>query len=226
MNTALTFKSVSKCFAVKADSQRYALNDVNLEVKNGRRLAIVGRSGSGKSTLLHLAAGIDLPTAGQIFVDGRELSSMSEAERTVFRRDHVGIVFQFFYLLPHLSLEENLALPDMIAGEPYAEYVDRVDALLEKVGLVDRKHDPVQQLSGGEMQRVAICRALIRRPKLLLADEPTGNLDDVTGRSVMDLMLRLVEEEQSTLIFVTHSSELAAVADEVCEIKNGRIESR
>jgi ABC-type lipoprotein export system ATPase subunit len=184
----------------------------------------VGRSGSGKSTLLHLAAGIDVPTQGRITVLGSPLSTLSESARTLLRRDAVGLVFQFFYLLPHLSVRDNVALPALIAGDKPGHFEPRIAQLLDCVGLRDRAHDRVQKLSGGEMQRVAICRALLRRPQLLLADEPTGNLDDENGRRVMALMLSLVEAEGSTLIFVTHSREVASLADEVWHLHSGILE--
>ena len=147
---------------------------------------------------------------------------MNERERTRFRRNDVGLVFQFFHLMPHLSVRENVALPELIAGTRPAEFEPRVRNLLDRVSLADRENDSVQKLSGGEMQRVAICRALIRQPKLLLADEPTGNLDDETGRAVLDLMLQLVKDEGTTLVFVTHSAEMADKADTVWSLHSGR----
>lgn len=219
--TALAFDAVWKGYDTLGSGQRDVLRDITFEVPPGRRIAIVGRSGSGKSTLLHLAAGIDVPTRGEIAVLGRSLSMLSEAERTMIRRDAVGLVFQFFYLMPHLSVRDNVALPALIAGDKPKQFEPRVAQLLDRVGLRDRAHDRVQKLSGGEMQRVAICRALLRRPKLLLADEPTGNLDDENGQRVMALMLSLVEEEGSTLIFVTHSRDVAGMADEVWHLQSG-----
>jgi ABC-type lipoprotein export system ATPase subunit len=201
-----------------------ALREVSFELAAGRRVAIVGRSGSGKSTLLHLAAGVDLPTSGEVAVGGRNLGSLSDGARTRLRRDEIGLVFQFFHLLPHLSVADNVALPELIAGRRPAVFVPRVRQLLGRVGLADRSGDSVERLSGGEMQRVAICRALLRRPRLLLADEPTGNLDDESGRAVMDLMLELSAEEGSTLLVVTHSRELAALADETWHLSSGVLE--
>lgn len=204
--------------------RRDVLRDISFAVPSGKRIAIVGRSGSGKSTLLHLAAGIDVPTQGEITVQGHALSALSEADRTMLRRDVVGLVFQFFYLMPHLSVRDNVALPALIAGDKPGQFESRVAQLLDRVGLGDRAHDRVQKLSGGEMQRVAICRALLRQPKLLLADEPTGNLDDENGRRVMALMLSLVEEEGSTLMYVTHSRDVASMADEVWHLQSGVLE--
>ncbi len=187
----------------------------------GRRIAVVGRSGSGKSTLLHLAAGIDVPSEGEVLVDGRSLARLSDRARTLLRREAIGLVFQFFHLLPQLSVRDNVALPELIAGGRPAAFEPRIRELLERVGLADRAGDAVQQLSGGEQQRVAICRALLRRPRLCLADEPTGNLDDASGRLVMDLMLALAAEEGSTLLYVTHSREFAALADETWQLQSG-----
>lgn len=221
----LAFQNVSKTYDTYAAGSKYALRDVSFVLPGGRKVAIVGRSGSGKSTLLHLAAGIDVPSAGHVRLDDVDLSHLSEGERTRRRRDLVGLVFQFFYLLPHLSVWENVVLPELIAGARPRQFRDRASELLCRVGLQDRAPDAVQRLSGGEMQRIAICRALLRRPRLLLADEPTGNLDDATGRAVMDLLVRLVDEERGTLVYVTHSREAAALADEVWELHSGVLQT-
>ena len=203
---------------------RFALRDVSFQLPHGTKVAIVGRSGSGKSTLLHLAAGIDVATEGRITVQGRDLARLSERERTLLRRSEIGLVFQFFHLLPHLSVSENVALPALIASDRASDFEPRVMDLLEGVALADRARDAVQKLSGGEMQRVAICRALLRRPRLLLADEPTGNLDDETGRQVMELLLDLVSQEGTTLLYVTHSREVVALADAVWTLHSGVLE--
>jgi len=221
---ALSFRDVSKSYSDVGSGGIAALDNVSFDVTAGDTIAIVGRSGSGKSTLLHLAAGIDLPSSGSVKAFGRDLATMTERERTRFRRDDIGLVFQFFHLMPHLSVRENVALPELIAGTKASVFEQRVRQLLERVGLADRAADTVQKLSGGEMQRVAICRALIRQPRLLLADEPTGNLDDATGRSVMDLLLQLVQDEGATLVFVTHSSEMAGRANKVWSIQSGKLE--
>lgn len=219
---ALSFEGVSKAYDAGV-GLRYALRGVSFVVEPGRKVAVVGRSGSGKSTILHLAAGIDVPTEGVVRVGQRDLSTLSEDARTKLRRDGIGLIFQFFYLMPHLPVEDNVALPAMIAGEKTGLYRPRVRELLERVELADRAGDPVQKLSGGEQQRVAICRALLRRPGLLLADEPTGNLDDENGRRVMNMMMDLVEDEGATLVYVTHSREFAALADEVWELHSGEL---
>jgi len=220
----LQFDRVSKQYQNAGRVTRPAVHDVSFTLAPGTTLSIVGRSGSGKSTLLHLAAGIDVPTSGRVLLAGQDLSRIGERQRTLLRREHVGLVFQFFYLLPHLSLLENIALPEWIAGRTTPQVRARVMELLERVDLADRAHDRVQKLSGGEMQRVAICRALIRRPALLLADEPTGNLDDENSRIVMELLLQLAREEQSTLVYVTHSTELAALAAQTWHLHSGQLE--
>ncbi|MDE2886877.1 MAG: ABC transporter ATP-binding protein [Gemmatimonadota bacterium] len=219
---ALSFENVSKAYDAGV-GMRYALRGVSFVVEPARKVAVVGRSGSGKSTLLHLAAGIDVPTGGMVKVGDRDLSALTEEARSKLRRDEVGLIFQFFYLMPHLPVADNVALPAMIAGEKPRSYRPRVMELLERVELGDRAGDPVQKLSGGEQQRVAICRALLRRPGLLLADEPTGNLDDDNGRRVMALMMELVDHEGATLVYVTHSREFAALADEVWELHSGEL---
>ena len=220
---ALQFDDVTKTYPTAGAGSRHALDHVSFAIPEGRVVAVVGRSGSGKSTLLHLAAGIDLPTSGTVSAFGRSVAAMHDAERTRYRRATIGLVFQFFHLLPHLTVFENLILPALIAGEDRSVFAPRATVLLERMGLADRATDAIGQLSGGEMQRVAIGRALMRQPKLVLADEPTGNLDDATGRTVMELMLGLVRESGATLICVTHSREAAAYADETWEIRSGRL---
>ncbi|MCY4487106.1 MAG: ABC transporter ATP-binding protein [Deltaproteobacteria bacterium] len=222
---ALSFNNVSKVYDGAGSAERYALRDVTFDIAAGKTVAIVGRSGSGKSTLLHLAAGIDVPSRGSVAVYGAALNGLGETERTRLRRRDIGFVFQLFHLLPHLTVRDNVALPDLIAGTRERDYRERVAALLERVALPDRADDPVAGLSGGEMQRVAICRALLRRPRLLLADEPTGSLDDASGQVVMDLMLRMVAEEGATLVYATHSRELAAMADRTLRLHSGILEA-
>ncbi len=221
---ALAFQGVSKIYETEGGGRLAALDDVSFAVEAGRIVSIVGRSGSGKSTLLHLAAGIDIPTRGDVAVDGQSLSGLSEEARTLLRRNEIGLIFQFFYLIQHLSVYDNVALPSMIAGDRSKDVERRVMDLLDRVGMAGRSREHVQKLSGGEMQRVAICRALLKKPRLLLADEPTGNLDDENGSLVMDLMLSLAREENSTLIYVTHSPVFAQLADEMWEIHSGRVD--
>ncbi len=220
-DSALSFEEVWKSYPQVDGRQLHALRGVTARVEPGVRVAIIGRSGSGKSTFLHLAAGIDEPSRGEVSILGSRLSEMSDHQRTLQRREKIGLVFQFFHLLPHLDVLDNVVLPALIAGDRRRDYEPRARELLERVGLGDRTRETVEKLSGGEMQRVAICRAMLRRPSLLLADEPTGNLDDETGRRVMELLLRLVEDEASTLIYVTHSLQLAALADQTWSLHSG-----
>ncbi|MEE8350305.1 MAG: ABC transporter ATP-binding protein [Acidobacteriota bacterium] len=222
--SALIFRRVSKIYESVPGDGRFALRDVSFSISAGEKIAIMGRSGSGKSTLLHLAAAIDVPSQGEVLISDHNLSALSERARTLLRRRDIGLIFQFFYLLPHLSVAENVALPEFIAGGSASECEDRVVELLDGVGLLDRQNDNIQELSGGETQRVAICRALLRRPKLLLADEPTGNLDDENSQRVMNLMLDLASKERSTLVYVTHSPELASLADQVWHLQSGVLE--
>jgi ABC-type lipoprotein export system ATPase subunit len=221
---ALSFEEVWKSYPQLDRRELHALRGVTARVELGAKVAIIGRSGSGKSTFLHLAAGIDEPSRGEISILGSRLSELSDYERTLQRREKIGLVFQFFHLLPHLDVLDNVVLPALIAGDQRSDYEPRARELLGRVGLGDRSGETVEKLSGGEMQRVAICRAMLRRPSLLLADEPTGNLDDDTGRRVMELLLRLVEDEASTLIYVTHSRELAALADQTWSLHSGVLE--
>tara|TARA_Y100000588_G_scaffold47651_1_gene44905 strand:+ start:3019 stop:3699 length:681 start_codon:yes stop_codon:yes gene_type:complete len=224
MNThALEFRNVSKVYETDGGDRLAALDEVSFVIEPGKTVAIVGRSGSGKSTLLHMAAGIDIPTSGDVSIDGQLLADLSEGDRTLLRRNRIGLIFQFFYLMQHLSVYDNVALPSMIAGDAPGLVEPRVMELLERVGMADRSRDRVQKLSGGEMQRVAICRALLKRPRLLLADEPTGNLDDENGRMVMELILSLAREENGTLIYVTHSPDFAGMADETMQIHSGKV---
>lgn len=219
----LRFDHVSKHYSQPSGDVLKALDDVSFSIAAGKKLAITGRSGSGKSTLLHLAAGIDVPSSGAVSLLGRDLGGLTERERTLARRDDIGLVFQFFYLLPHLTVWENVSLPGWIAADRSIETRGR--ELLERVGLAQHASQSASKLSGGEMQRVAICRALLRKPKVLLADEPTGNLDDENSEVVMDLLMKLVDEEGGALLYVTHSDEQASRADERLSLHSGKLQT-
>lgn len=199
------------------------LDDVSLEVPAKQFLAIVGPSGSGKSTFLGLIAGLDTPTAGSISLDGVELTGLSEDELARLRRKKIGYVFQSFHLIPTLTSLENVAVPLELDGDPAA--AAHALALLQSVGLGPRAHHYPVQLSGGEQQRVAVARAFANRPTILLADEPTGNLDSATGSQVIELLIRLNHDQGCTLVLVTHDPELAAHADRVVRLRDGRIAS-
>jgi len=223
MEPILALDRVTKVFPDAAGRDRVVLDAVTWCVDTPKSIAITGPSGAGKSTLLHLIAGIDVPTSGSVLLLGRDLAALSDAERTLLRRDGIGFVFQFFHLLPHLSTEENVALPALIAGRRVADVRSRVRELLARVGLADRARDLAGTLSGGEMQRVAICRALLRKPRILLADEPTGNLDRESGAAVMHELMQLVGAENMTLVTVTHSAPLAALAHERWQLESGAL---
>ena len=203
--------------------ERPVLTGLDLRVDAGECVALLGRSGSGKSTLLNLMAGIDLPDSGEILIQGRNLTRLPEKERTLFRRRHIGFVYQFFNLIPTLTAAENIALPLELNALPEERIEARVAELLGQVGLADRGAAFPDQLSGGEQQRIAIARALAHRPVLILADEPTGNLDAATGGSVLQLLTGLARGTAQTLIMVTHNLEVANSADRVIRLERGVI---
>ena len=203
----------------------HALDHVSLTIEGHEFIAVVGPSGCGKSTLLHLIAGLDRPTAGEIVVDGLSLTTADDAALTQFRRRQLGLVFQFFNLLPTMNVLENVSLPLLLQGVPIAESTARAAELLVLVGLTERATHFVHQLSGGEQQRTAIARALVHRPSLLIADEPTGNLDTASAGRVLELLRRIAAKELTTLIVVTHSEEVAAAAARRIEMRDGRIVS-
>jgi len=200
----------------------HALQGVNLNVERGEFLAIVGRSGCGKSTLLNLLGGMDRPSGGEVLVDGKNVASLDERGLTLYRRQTVGIVFQFFNLMPLLSATENAALPGLLSGKPKRDTLARARELLVSVGLEHRLDQSASLLSGGEMQRVAVARALINDPQLILADEPTGNLDSTSANAVLDALSTLARENGKTVVMVTHSREAAAIADTTREMIDGQ----
>ncbi|GFO69567.1 ABC transporter ATP-binding protein [Geomonas limicola] len=216
-------RGVSKNYS-EGERERLVLKDATLEISRGEWLFLLGKSGSGKSTLLNLVSGIDLPEHGEILIEGRPINRLSERERTLFRREKIGFIFQSYNLIPTLTVAENLLLPLELLGELTRQRRAEGLALLEQVGLADRAQSYPDRLSGGEQQRVAIARALVHRPLLLLADEPTGNLDADTGREVLELFERLLRPTACTLVLVTHSSEVARLADRLCRIRDGHLE--
>lgn len=201
------------------------LSGASLEVSSGETVAIIGRSGAGKSTLLHVLGGLDRPEAGEVFVGGRGLYALSAARRTRLRAEAIGFVFQAYHLLPEMDIAENVMLPGMALGRHSRRTLRaRAEALLERVGLAHRlRHTPLE-LSGGEQQRVAIARALMNEPPVILADEPTGNLDAKTGDQVLSLLFELVKERQAVLVMVTHSPATAARCDRVLTLREGVLE--
>jgi putative ABC transport system ATP-binding protein len=208
---------------VEGESEHVVLRGASAVVGRGELAVLLGRSGSGKSTLLNLLAGIDLPTAGEVVIDGVPLSRLPERARTLFRRDHIGFVFQFFNLIPTLTVEENLLLPLELKGLTGEEERRRALALLGEVGLAGRARSFPDRLSGGEQQRLAVARALVHDPLLVLADEPTGNLDLDTGLEVLDLLDRLTRRAGKTMVMVTHSPEVIGIADRVFRIEGCRL---
>jgi putative ABC transport system ATP-binding protein len=215
-------RGVTKAYR-EGGAERVVLRGVDGSIRRGELCVLIGRSGSGKSTLLNLIGGIDVPTAGEIVVDGLPLARATEARRTLFRRHHVGFVFQFFNLIPTLTVDENLRLPLELNGRPRDAARARVGALLDEVGLADRGDAFPEQLSGGEQQRVAVARALVHEPLLVLADEPTGNLDLDTGRQVLDLLDRLTRRAGRTMVMATHSPEVVGLADRIFRLQDGRL---
>ena len=200
-----------------------ALNNLNLQIAAGEFVAITGKSGCGKSTLLHIIGGLEPVSHGQVFLDGHDLARLPEPELTRFRRDRVGVVFQSFNLLPLLSLEENVALPRVLQGAPYAQAQREAVHWLAEVGLSARRAHKPHQVSGGEMQRAAIARALMNQPAVILADEPTGNLDSVTTAQILELFSHLNRRWAKTLILVSHAPEAGQAADRVLRLQDGRL---
>lgn len=209
-----------------ADTRHPVLADVSLNIGRGESVALLGRSGSGKSTLLNLISGIDMPDAGSVSVDGLELTTLTEHKRTLFRREHIGFIYQFFNLVPSLTAQENIEFTLELNGIPAGESTKRVLSLMEELGIADKAARYPSQLSGGEQQRVAIARALIHKPKIVLADEPTGNLDARTGQAILGLLHKMLKEQNSTLLLVTHSLEVANSTKRIVTLEDGRLEER
>ncbi len=210
----------------EAGTKHVVLQDVSLNITQGESVALLGRSGSGKSTLLNLISGIDMPDAGKVKVDDLDLTALNEHRRTLFRRKHIGFIYQFFNLVPSLTAQENIEFTLELNGFTASEISPRVKALMEELDIADKAERYPAQLSGGEQQRVAIARALIHQPKLVLADEPTGNLDARTGKAILQLMHKLLKEHHSTLLLVTHSLEVASSADRIITLENGCLQER
>ena len=220
--TILELEGVSKRYEGGAPAVE-AVRDVSLTLESGAFAALMGPSGCGKSTLLHLCGAMDLPSAGRVRIEGREINQLTEEGLTALRRERLGFVFQFFNLLPTLTVQENVELPLLLAGRRGEEGATRARALLEQVQLGHRLGHYPAQLSGGEMQRAAIARAIIHQPALLIADEPTGNLDSVNGENVLSILQRLNRESGLTILLATHSEEIAATAHRVLRMKDGRM---
>ncbi len=216
----LKCEGVSKIYG-EGDTQVKALDNVSFTVEKGEFVSIIGPSGSGKSTLLHILGGVDKPTAGKVFVDGTDMHALKEDKLAVFRRRQIGLVYQFYNLMPVLNIDENIALPHLLDGRELDQ--ERLDQVVEHLGLTDRRKNLPNQLSGGQQQRVSIGRALYSRPTILLADEPTGNLDRKTGEEIIALLKESNKSQGQTLILITHDEGLAMQADRIISLEDGRI---
>ncbi len=199
------------------------LKDINLEIKEGEFVSIMGPSGSGKSTLLYLIGGLDKPSSGTIRVKGREIAGLKDSEESRLRRQEMGFIFQFYNLIPNLNVEENIMLPILLDGKKLKDYRKELDSILDIVGLSERRCHTPRELSGGQQQRVAIARALINQPDIILADEPTGNLDSKTSAEVLDLLKKINKENGKTIIQVTHSREAADYGQRIIHVKDGKV---
>lgn len=220
MSDVIKCENLSKVF-IEGNLHVEVLKDISLAIEQGERVAIIGRSGAGKSTLLHLLGGLDLPTQGSVYIEGQDIAKLSDKKRGQLRNQHLGFIYQFHHLLPEFTALENVAMPLLIGGTSPAQSMQAAKELLTKVGLEHRiKHKP-GELSGGERQRAAIARALVTKPKCVLADEPTGNLDRQTAVQIYELMLELNKELATSLILVTHDEELAARMDRQFTMSDG-----
>lgn len=221
-DSLVRIENLSKSFR-EGEAVRHIFDDLNVTIAPGEFVVLLGRSGSGKSTLLNLLSGIDQPDGGTLMIGGQNLTTLSERQRTLFRRRYIGFIFQFYNLIPTLTVIENLLLPLELIGTRDSIALHQAQTLLDEVGLADRADSYPDRLSGGEQQRVAVARALIHRPQLLLADEPTGNLDAETGQQVLNLFSRLARQNNMTTLMATHSLEVAQLADRVLTIRAGQL---
>jgi putative ABC transport system ATP-binding protein len=222
LNSIVTLNELSKSFQ-EGRKERLVLDKITEQFAEGAFTVLLGRSGSGKSTLLNLISGIEVPTTGEVVIAGTNITRLSERRRTLFRRDHIGFIFQFFNLIPTLTVLENVTLPLELAGRTGRETIAAAEQLLDKVGLAGREGSFPDKLSGGEQQRVAIARALVHDPMLVLADEPTGNLDEETGERVLEMLLAMTRDAGKTLLMATHNPEIVPLADRVLRMHEGRL---
>ena len=216
----LELKNVSKKF-IEGEATHIVLNNLELKIPEGQIVILFGKSGSGKSTLLNVISGIDLPDEGSVSIDNTDITKLSENDRTLKRRNKIGFIFQFFNLIPTLTVKENLQLP--LELNDIGDHQSKIENVLTEVGLADRADTYPDKLSGGERQRIAIARSLIHNPDIILADEPTGNLDHETGLQIIDLLDRVVKKKNKTMIMVTHSKDVIGLADRVLSLKSGKV---
>lgn len=222
MENIIEIKKLYKDFSIGTITVE-VLKDINLSISKGEFITIMGPSGSGKSTLLYLIGGLDKPTKGQIIINNSDISELSDEEQSVMRRRKIGFVFQFYNLVPNLTVEDNIMLPILLDGKKLSSYKQKLDEILQVVELTDRKTHTPRELSGGQQQRVAIARALINEPDIILADEPTGNLDSKTSDEVMLLLERINKEKGKTILQVSHSLETAKYSDRIINVRDGRV---
>jgi len=218
----ISIRDVQKSYQ-EGSKSRTVLNNLDLDIRAGEFFVMLGKSGSGKSTLLNIISGIDKPDGGRVIIDQTDITALDERKLTLFRRDQIGIVFQFFNLIPTLTVLENITLPLELGGSNRKQAETRGHELLQRVGLRNRADAFPDKLSGGEQQRIAIARALVHEPALVLADEPTGNLDEETGEVILNLLLELTREAGKTLVMATHNPEIVPLADRVCQIHDGKL---
>lgn len=219
----LEIKGLKKTFSENVEQPVEVLKGINLTVKKGEFISLMGESGSGKSTLLYQIGALDTPTEGEILIDGENIHKANDKQQSIARRENIGFVFQFYNLIPNLTVEENIKLPAVIAKKDKSEYQQNLEYLLKTVGLENKKNCLPKQLSGGQQQRVAIARALIMNPKLILADEPTGNLDSKSTKEVMNLFQKINQEKNVTIIQVTHSKSVAKYSSRIVYLKDGQL---
>ncbi|QVK17501.1 ABC transporter ATP-binding protein [Mycoplasmatota bacterium] len=222
MENILEIKNLYKSFKM-GESNIEVLKGIDLTIKKGEFVSIMGPSGSGKSTLLYLMGGLDYPTKGQITINNKQLSIMKDKEQSILRRRDIGFVFQFYNLIPNLNVEDNIMLPLLLDGENIKKHKDKLEEILDIVGLSERKKFTPRELSGGQQQRVAIARALINDPEIILADEPTGNLDSKTGTEILELFKKINQIKNKTIVQVTHSNEAAQYGNRIIHVKDGKV---